>query len=76
MSAGAVAGAAGAAGTRVLGWLRGVRWYVGELMGDHDYARYVAHLRAHHPGAPIPTEREYWRRRHAEAEANPQSRCC
>lgn len=56
--------------------LRSVRWYVGELMGDHDYAHYVQHLKIHHPEAPIPSEREYWRNRHAQAAANPQTRCC
>lgn len=56
--------------------LRRVRWWVGELMGDHDYARYVAHVRRHHPGTPVPTEREYWRDRHAAADTNPGSRCC
>ncbi|WP_221776664.1 YbdD/YjiX family protein [Rhodococcus aetherivorans] len=45
-------------------------------MGDHDYARYVAHLERLHPGAEIPTEREYWRTRYAAADANPGARCC
>lgn len=52
------------------------RWYVGQLMGDHDYQKYCNHLRIHHPNQPIPTEREYWRNRHAAADANPQARCC
>ncbi|MDO4609282.1 YbdD/YjiX family protein [Corynebacterium sp.] len=60
----------------VLEALRGVAWYVGELMGDHDYARYCEHLRLHHPDEPVPTEREYWRRRHADEAANPGARCC
>lgn len=54
----------------------GVRWYVRELMGDSRYERYVAHLAATHPGAPVPTERQFWRDRHAEEDANPSSRCC
>ncbi|MDR7329187.1 uncharacterized short protein YbdD (DUF466 family) [Corynebacterium guangdongense] len=53
-----------------------MRWYVGELMGDHAYARYVEHLRRHHPDAEVPTEREYWRARYAEQDANPGARCC
>ncbi|WJZ17753.1 YbdD/YjiX family protein [Corynebacterium guangdongense] len=56
--------------------VRSVRWYVGELMGDHAYARYVEHLRRHHPDAEVPTEREYWRARYAEQDANPGARCC
>lgn len=55
---------------------RGVRWYVGGVMGDTDYARYVAHVRRHHPGAAVPSEREYWRARYAEQDANPGARCC
>lgn len=56
--------------------LRGIGWWIGSVMGDHDYARYVHHMQRVHPGTPIPTEREYWRTRHAEAEANPGARCC
>lgn len=55
---------------------RGVRWWVSSVMGDNAYARYVDHLGRLHPDAPVPTEREYWRQRHAEADANPGARCC
>lgn len=61
---------------RMLKPFKAVAWYIGELMGDHDYRNYVEHLRVHHPDARIPTEREYWKQRHADADANPQSRCC
>jgi len=60
----------------VLTALRGVRWWVGSVMGDNAYARYVQHLALHHPEQAPPTEREYWRVRYAEAEAAPASRCC
>lgn len=50
--------------------------YVGAVMGDHDYQRYVTHQTARHPGGPVLSERDYWRMRHHEQEANPQSRCC
>lgn len=50
--------------------------YVGAVMGDHDYERYVAHHDARHPGVPALSERDYWRMRHDEQEANPQGRCC
>lgn len=53
-----------------------VLWYVKELMGDNDYARYVAHLQRHHPERVAPTEKEYWRARYAEQGANPGARCC
>jgi uncharacterized short protein YbdD (DUF466 family) len=46
------------------------------VIGMPDYAAYVAHLRAAHPEAPIPTERaffeEYLRQRY---EGGP-TRCC
>ena len=60
----------------VLGVGRGIRWWVTSVMGDNAYARYAAHLARNHPGQPVPTEREYWRQRHAEADANPAARCC
>lgn len=45
-------------------------------MGDNHYRRYVEYRRANHPDEPIPTEREYWKMRHAAADANPDARCC
>lgn len=53
-----------------------VRWYVTSLMGDTAYATYVEHQRRLHPGASVISEREFWRRRYAEQDANPGSRCC
>ncbi|MFF2268083.1 YbdD/YjiX family protein [Cellulosimicrobium cellulans] len=53
-----------------------VRWYVRQVMGDDAYATYAAHQRAVHPGGVVMTEREFWRMRHAEQDANPGSRCC
>ncbi|GGF26409.1 YbdD/YjiX family protein [Williamsia phyllosphaerae] len=57
-------------------WLTRAWSYVGAVMGDHDYQRYVAHQTARHPGGPVLSERDYWRLRHDEQEANPQGRCC
>ncbi len=45
-------------------------------MGDNHYRRYVEHRRRSHPGEPVCTESEYWRMRHAAADANPGARCC
>ncbi|MGO2740686.1 MAG: YbdD/YjiX family protein [Cellulosimicrobium funkei] len=53
-----------------------VRGYVRQVMGDDAYATYAAHQRAVHPGGVVMTEREFWRMRHAEQDANPGSRCC
>ncbi|WP_188829489.1 YbdD/YjiX family protein [Nocardia camponoti] len=66
----------GSAVRGVLAGLRGVaRWY-SAINGGEDYQRYVAHLRRAHPNAEVPSERDYWRERYAEAERNPQNRCC
>ncbi|MGE2835524.1 YbdD/YjiX family protein [Mycobacterium sp. SMC-4] len=51
-------------------------WYWKTLMGDNHYQRYVEHHERVHPGAPVMSERAYWRHRHAEADANPSARCC
>ncbi len=55
---------------------RQIRWYVGALMGDSHYQRYVAHRRRAHPGEPVISEAQYWRMRHREAEVRPGVRCC
>jgi uncharacterized short protein YbdD (DUF466 family) len=55
---------------------RQISWYWGSLMGDNHYRRYVEHRLSTHPGETVCSERDYWRMRHAAAEANPQSRCC
>ncbi|CAN7344625.1 YbdD/YjiX family protein [Mycobacterium frederiksbergense] len=55
---------------------RQITWYVGTLMGDNHYRRYVELRTRTHPGEPVPTEREYWKLRHAAADANPGARCC
>jgi uncharacterized short protein YbdD (DUF466 family) len=45
-------------------------------MGDNHYQRYLEHhARRHLEAAPM-SEREYWRHRHAAADANPGARCC
>ena len=54
--------------------LKSIRWYVGSVMGDNHYQRYVEHRRATHPGEPVMTEREYWKARHDGATV--QARCC
>ncbi|WP_433682890.1 YbdD/YjiX family protein [Nocardia sp. CA-119907] len=64
------AGSAGATTVRAVG-----SWF-NAVLGGQDYQRYVDHLQRNHPGCEIPSEREYWRRRHADADSNPQNRCC
>ena len=53
-----------------------IRWYIGALMGDDHYRRFVEHRHRSHPGEPVPTEGDYWRMRHRAAERNPGARCC
>ncbi|MFC7788800.1 YbdD/YjiX family protein [Microbacterium sp. MAHUQ-60] len=65
-----------AAWQRVRSAAGGVRWYVTTLMGDRAYEVYVAHQRAHHPDAAVPSERQFWRDRMAEQDRNPGARCC
>ena len=52
------------------------RWYWRGVTGADAYERYVDHLRRTHPGAPTPTERDFWRQKYADQERNPTSRCC
>ncbi|MEO3757088.1 YbdD/YjiX family protein [Mycobacterium sp. B14F4] len=59
---------------RQTGWYW--RTFVGDLMGDTHYRRYLDHRRRTHPGEPVLSEREYWRMRHAATEADPGARCC
>lgn len=58
---------------RWAGWLW---WYYGEVNGEHDYDKYVAHLRETDPLAAIPTPRQYWEHRWHEQHHNPGARCC
>lgn len=55
---------------------RGGRWFVESMMGDRAYAAYVAHHRTAHPGAPLPSEREFWRERYRDQDRDPSGRCC
>ena len=55
---------------------RQIRWYIGTLMGDTHYHRYVEHRARTHPGEPVLSERDYWKMRHHHTEADPGARCC
>lgn len=57
------------------GW-RALTWFVGSVMGDRDYGRYLDHHAVHHPGEEPLSESAYWRARYAEQDANPGARCC
>ncbi len=53
-----------------------VRWYLKEVSGETAYDRYVAHRREHHPGEPVPSRRDFERKRMDDRDAKPQQRCC
>lgn len=55
---------------------RQIGWYVGSLMGDNHYDRYLRHRRRTHPDEPALCEADYWKVRHRAADRNPQGRCC
>ncbi|WBT07880.1 YbdD/YjiX family protein [Corynebacterium sp. SCR221107] len=55
---------------------KSVWWYLGAVVGDHDYDNYVAHRRQAHPGCEVLSKRDYWRERYANQDNNPASRCC
>lgn len=46
------------------------------VLGAPDYERYVAHMRAHHPGEPRLTGAEYARERLEARYSRPGARCC
>jgi uncharacterized short protein YbdD (DUF466 family) len=49
---------------------------VRRILGMPDYAAYCAHVRATHPGTPLPSEREYFDDYlKARYEGGP-TRCC
>jgi uncharacterized short protein YbdD (DUF466 family) len=45
-------------------------------MGDNHYRRYVEHRHRTHPREAVMSERDYWRMRHADTDANSNPRCC
>ncbi|UXX97772.1 YbdD/YjiX family protein [Streptomyces sp. AD2-2] len=58
--------------------MRGVRWYVRELMDESAYDRYAAPVRRDHPEAEVPGRRDFERLSAARQEADPRQgfRCC
>jgi uncharacterized short protein YbdD (DUF466 family) len=43
------------------------------VLGERAYEDYLAHHKAHHPGEPPMSEREFWRMR---GDQEPPARCC
>jgi len=46
------------------------------MIGVPDYDRYVAHLRAHHPGRLVPTYAEFFAERQRARYMGGGGRCC
>jgi uncharacterized short protein YbdD (DUF466 family) len=49
---------------------------VRRIIGVPDYDRYVAHVRANHPGREPMLRQEFDRQRMADRYSKPGSRCC
>lgn len=57
-------------------FLRGVHWYLRELVGETQYDHYlVRHAESHCTPAPL-SRREFEKQRVDRADARPGSRCC
>ena len=56
--------------------IRKALWYLNGVMGGHAYVRYLEHERRVHPDREPLTEREFWRQKARDDDANPQARCC
>ncbi|HZF68937.1 MAG TPA: YbdD/YjiX family protein [Gemmatirosa sp.] len=61
---------------RCLDGVRRVRAVLHAVLGVPDYERYVAHLRARHPGCEPLDRGAFERERLAERYSRPGSRCC
>jgi len=55
---------------------RGLLAAVRRVLGMPDYQAYLAHLQAHHPGCPMPTEREYFDEFVRARYSGGPTRCC
>lgn len=62
--------------TAKVGWLARVAATVRRIIGAPDYAAYVAHVRAHHPGREPMSERDFVSERLSARYERPGSRCC
>lgn len=54
----------------------GVLAAVRRVLGMPDYEAYLAHLRAHHPGCRLPSEKEYFEEFVRAKYSGGPTRCC
>lgn len=64
-----------AIGLRFKGLIADRRWPMA-LFGMPDYPRYLQHQRAHHPGQPVMSEREFVRCELERKYGDGPTRCC
>ena len=57
---------------RVARWVAALR----RVSGMPDYAAFVAHHQAHHPGQPVPSERDYFTAFVTARYSDGPTRCC
>lgn len=57
-------------------WLTRLGALLRRIIGAPDYAAYVAHVRAHHPGREPLGERDFLNERLSARYEKPGARCC
>lgn len=60
----------------MIAWLARIAATVRRIIGAPDYAAYVAHVRAQHPGREPMCERDFVNERLSARYEKPGSRCC
>jgi uncharacterized short protein YbdD (DUF466 family) len=50
--------------------------FLRQLAGMPDYPAYLEHLRRHHPGAPAPSERQFYQEYLKRRYGDGPTRCC
>jgi len=56
--------------------LRNAWGLIREFSGERAYEIYLEHQRREHPGEPVLTEREFWRRHIDARDSAPRVGCC
>ena len=69
-------GAGASPGARLEGILRSIRRNARQVFGIPDYERYLAHCAAHHPGEPVMSKREFFKRAIDRKYCKSGPRCC
>ena len=62
--------------TRIHNVARRIAAVARQVLGAPDYERYVAHVRAHHPGTEPLVRDDFYRSRLEARYGKPGARCC